>query len=125
VRQVFAVPERGDVVLITFPSSGRPRGAAARLAVAVLSPQAYNARVGLALTCPIVARATGYPFEVRVPPDLSVAGVILADQPASLDWRARRSEKAGSLPTAVVDEVLGKLRALLIRDPGNRDLSRL
>jgi len=113
MKQVFYVPERGDIVLIADPATSRARNASPRQEVVVLSPQAYNARAGLAIVCPIVARVTGYPFEVPLPPDLPRAGAILADQATSLDWRARRAEKSATLPPAVVDEVLAKLRALL------------
>jgi mRNA interferase MazF len=112
VKQVFFVPGRGDVIMISPAASGRKKGAGRRPAL-VLSPQAYNARVGLALVCPISLLSTGYPFEVALPPGLPVAGVILADQAASLDWRARRAEHVCSTPSPVVEEVLGKLRALL------------
>ena len=100
--------------MVSDPLAGRPPGRVSRRAVVVLSPQAYNAKVGLAVCCPIVSRVTGYPFEVTVPAGLSVAGAILADQTTSLDWRARRAEKAATLPPAVVDEVIDKLRALLV-----------
>ena len=113
MKQVFYVPERGDVVLVSIPAgSGRKR--AGRFPAVVLSPQAYNARVGLAILCPLVSRVAGYPFEVPVPPGLPVAGVILADQAVSLDWRAHRAEKICSLQSAVVLEVLGKFRSLVI-----------
>jgi mRNA interferase MazF len=113
MRQVFYVPERGDVVLVALDPPGRRVAMPARRAVLVLSPQAYNARVGLAIVCPVVSRATGYPFEVSVPSGLPVSGVVLADQATSLDWRVRRAEKAAALPAAAVDEILGKLRAVL------------
>ena len=54
----------------------------------VVSPKAYNKKVGLALLCPITSRIRGYPFEVRIPNADDVAGVILADQIKSMDWRA-------------------------------------
>lgn len=112
MKQVFYTPERGDIVRIAhFPAAhGAPPEE--RL-VAIASPLAYNGRVGLALACPIVAEVKGYPFEVPLPADLPVAGVILADQALSLDWRAGRAERVGTLPTETVEEVLGKLRALL------------
>ena len=113
MKQVFSVPERGDVVLITLLPPGRRDKTSARRAVLVLSPQAYNARVGLALVCPITSRVTGYPFEVAVPPGLPIAGVVLADQASSLDWRACRAERTGTLPAGVVSEALGKLGAIL------------
>ena len=112
MKQVFYVPERGDVVWISLaPQAGRKQ--AERRPAVVLSPQAYNARVGLAVVCPITAHIKGYPFEVLIPPDLPIKGAILADQAENLDWRAHRAELICSLTPAVVDEALGKLRTLL------------
>jgi mRNA interferase MazF len=79
----------------------------------VLSPAAYNGRVGLALFCPITSQVKGYPFEVLLPSGLAVTGVVLADQVKSLDWRARQAQRLGVLPTGLVAEVLAKLGALL------------
>jgi mRNA interferase MazF len=112
LKQVFSVPERGDVVWINLPMPGDDLAQQRRLAV-VLSPQAYNVRVGLALFCPISTRITGYPFEVALPPGLPIAGAVLADQASCLDWRAHRAEKLSALPLGVIEETLGKLRALL------------
>ena len=112
MRQVFFVPERGDIVLMSFAPGPGPKRAGRRPAVA-LSPQAYNARVGLAIFCPVVTEVKGYPFEVPIPDGLPVRGAILADQAVCLDWRALRAERVCSLPSAAVEEVLGKLRALL------------
>jgi mRNA interferase MazF len=112
MKQIFDVPDRGDVVRLSFPDRpGRTR-AGRRLAV-VLSPQPYNARIGLAIVCPIGADVRGYPFEVAIPGGLPFSGAILADQAESLDWRAHRAETAGSLSPDIVAEVLGKLGALL------------
>jgi len=79
----------------------------------VLSPEAYNDKVGLAIFCPITSRAKGYPFEVAIPSGLKVKGVILADQVKSLDWRAREAEFVSELPLATMEEVLLKLNTLL------------
>jgi len=79
----------------------------------VLSPAEYNSKTGLALCCPITSRTKGYPFEVALPDDVSVRGVVLSDQVKNLDWRVRRSEIADRAPTPVVDEVLAKLGTLL------------
>ena len=106
------VPERGDIVWITLnPQAGHEQ--AGRRPAVVLSPGAYNGRVGLALFCPVTSQVKGYPFEVRIPAELPVSGVILADQVKSLDWRIRKVERMGSLPVETVREVLGKLGALL------------
>jgi mRNA interferase MazF len=112
MKQVFFVPERGDVVWVWLsPLDGQ--GQTGHRPAVVLSPQAYNSRTGLAVVCPITAHVKGYPFEVLIPPGLPVEGVILADQAESLDWRAHRAELICSLPLAVVEEALGKLGALL------------
>ena len=111
MRRVFDVPDRGDVVLLSF-ALGAGRETAGRRPAVVMSPQSYNARVGLALFCPVVAEIKGYPFEVPLPAGLPVQGSILADQAESFDWRALRAEP-GSLPAPAVEEVLGKLQALL------------
>ena len=59
------VPERGDVVWLSFsPQAGREQ--AGRRAGLVLSPGRYNARAGLALVCPVTGQVKGYPFEVRL-----------------------------------------------------------
>jgi len=83
----------------------------------VLSPAAYNEKVGLAIFCPITSRVKGYPFEVPLPDELEVNGVILSDQVKSLDWKVRRAELAGKLPDNALDEVLEKLATLIKRNP--------
>lgn len=106
------VPHRGDLVWISLnPQAGHEQ--AGRRPAVVISPAAYNAKVGLALLCPVTSRAKGYPFEVAIPPALGVEGVVLADQVKSLDWRARRAERIATLPGAAVREILAKLGALV------------
>ncbi len=106
------IPGRGDVVWMSLnPQAGHEQ--AGRRPAMVLSPAAYNDKVGLALLCPITSRAKGYPFEVHLPGESDITGAILADQVESLDWRARKAELAGTLPPATVAEVLQKLSTLL------------
>ena len=105
------VPERGDIVWLTFdPQAGHEQ--AGRRAALVLSPKAYNARAGLALICPITSQQKGYPFEVALPKQ-RVSGLVLADQVRSLDWAARRAERAGRAVDETMQEVLAKIAALL------------
>jgi mRNA interferase MazF len=112
VRQTAYVPRRGDVVWITLnPHAGHERGG--RRPAVVLSLESYNARVGLALFCPLTNVIKGYPWEVLIPAGLPVSGAVLSDQARSLDWRSRRVEPICALPDAQVAEILGKLGALL------------
>ena len=106
------VPQRGDAVWITLdPQAGHEQ--AGRRPALVLSPAVYNARVGLALLCPITSRAKGYPFEVPLPAGLAISGVVGADQVKSLDWRARKATRIGEMPPQVVAEVVKRLQTLL------------
>jgi mRNA interferase MazF len=112
VRRGRFTPERGDAVWITLaPQAGHEQ--AGRRPALVLSPAAYNRKVGLALLCPITNQVKGYPFEVTLPPGLKVQGAVLSDHVKCLDWRARKSVFICKLPEEVVSEVLGKLNTLL------------
>jgi mRNA interferase MazF len=106
------VPRRGDLVWIDFdPQAGHEQSR--RRPAAVLSPQSYNEKVGLALVCPVTSKVKGYPWEVGLPDRLQISGVILADLVKSLDWRSRSADKICTLPLSVVTEVLKKLGTLL------------
>jgi len=106
------VPKRGDVVWIDMhPHAGHEQ--AGRRPAVVLSPRSYNAKVGLALFCPVTNQVKGYPFEVIIPPGLEVTGVILSDQAKSLDWKIRNTEYYDKVPETVVVEILKKLSTLL------------
>lgn len=106
------VPQRGDVVWLSFqPQAGHEQRG--RRPALVLSPAAYNGKVGLALFCPITSHVKGYPFEIAIPEGLAVSGSVLSDQVKSLDWRARQAAYVGRLPGAQVLEVLAKVCALL------------
>lgn len=82
----------------------------------VISPVSYNGKVGLVVLCPITSQVKGYPFEVTIPKDSKVDGVILSDQVKSLDWKARSTEFLGRLPDSIIEEVWKKLGALLSPD---------
>ena len=106
------IPNRGDVVWLTFnPQTGHEQ--AGRRPALVLSPEAYNGKVGLAILCPITSQIKGYPFEVLIPDGLKISGVILSDQVKNLDWLARQAEFICKLPAATMNEVLQKVYALL------------
>ena len=106
------VPDRGDAVWIALnPQAGHEQ--AGRRPAVILSPAAYNGRVGLAILCPITNQIKGYPFEVVLPPGLAVTGAILSDQVKSLDWRARTATFICTLPPATIAEVLQKLNTLV------------
>ena len=111
-RARLTAPDRGDIVWLDFnPQAGHEQSG--RRPAIVLSPVRYNAKVGLALVCPITSQAKGYPFEIALPERAKVSGVILADQVKSIDWRARRAKRAGRLSAEIMTRTLALLRTLL------------
>ena len=106
------VPRRGDIVWLHFEQTAGHEQAGRRPAL-VLSPRRYNARVGLALFCPLTSHIKGYPFEVLLPSRLNVQGAILSDQVKSLDWRARDAKWLCSVPSEILKETVARLLALV------------
>ena len=108
-------PAQGDLVWLDFnPQSGHEQSG--RRPAVVLSPTAYNKRLGLALVCPVTRQAKGYPFEVALPRSLPVTGVALSDHIKSQDWRARRAEFIAKLESTTLTAVLQRARTLLTSD---------
>ena len=109
------VPERGDIVWLQFDPQAGHEQAGHRPAL-VVSPRAYNRKVGLALFCPITSKAKGYPFEVPLPKGGIARGAILSDQLKSLDWKARKATQFDCAPEVVVEEVTARILALVVSE---------
>src|SRR3954447_17509587 len=91
-RRDDIAPDAGDLIWMSFtPQAGREQ--AGRRPGLVLSPRAYNQKVGLCLVCPVTHHAKGYAFEVHLPTRMPIEGVVLADHIRSADWRERGSER--------------------------------
>nr|NNM90299.1 mRNA-degrading endonuclease [Bacilli bacterium] len=85
------VPGRGDLITVNFnPQVGHEQSG--RRPALVVSPKEYNLKSGLALICSITSKVKNYPFEVPIPPNLPIRGVVLADQLKSVDWKGRQAQ---------------------------------
>jgi len=105
-------PERGDIVWLDFdPQSGHEQKG--RRPAIVISPKIYNSKTGLALFCPITNQIKGYPFEVILPLNLPITGVIISDQIKSLDWKVRNAEFIVKAPKKVLNEAINKFLTLV------------
>ena len=105
------VPSRGDIAWISLnPHTGHEQSG--RRPAMVLSPYSYNRKTGLAIFCPVTSVVKGYPFEVKIPENCPVNGVILADRVRSLDWRVRIAEYICKLDSLTLGIVLEKLKLL-------------
>ena len=106
------VPDRGDIVWLQFnPQAGHEQ--AGHRPALVVSPRAYNRKVGLALLCPITSNIKGYPFEVVLSTGLKAKGAILCDQLKSLDWRVRKAKRVCTVPGEIMDETIARILALV------------
>ena len=115
VKRSSYTPAQGDVVWLDFnPQAGHEQRG--RRPALILSPTAYNKRIGLALVCPLTSQAKGYPFEVELPAGLPVRGVVLSDHIKSQDWQARRAEFIVSLDETTLAAVIQRARTLLAMD---------
>jgi mRNA interferase MazF len=63
---------------------------------------------------PITKQQKGYSFEVLLPPELQIQGVILADRVKCLDWKVCGAQFVESVPASVVEEVQAKIELLLL-----------
>jgi mRNA interferase MazF len=108
----MALPDRGSLVWLHFsPQAGSDQ--AGRRPGIVLTKIAYHQRSRLSVVCPITSRMKGWPMEVKLPPGLPVAGVVLVDHVRSVDREARRMEVVGAAPLQVLEEIDARLAPLL------------
>ena len=106
------VPDRGDIVWLQFdPQAGHEQ--TGRRPAFVVTPRAYNRKVGLALFCPVTSKVKGYPFEVPLPEGSKATGAVLSDQLKSLDWRARKATRFDRTSDEIVLEVTARILALV------------
>ena len=109
-------PERGDIIHLTFnPSTGQEmRGDHFAL---VISPKAFNAKLGLAMVCPISggkanpARSGGFLITL-MGSGCRTDGTIHVHQLKSLDYKIRKAKKVETVPKPILDEVLATLMAV-------------
>lgn len=58
-------------------------------------------------------QAKNSPFEVLIPSNVRIDGVVLANQLRSVDWLAREADFAGKAPNRVVEDVVGIITAIM------------
>ncbi|MBD8109314.1 endoribonuclease MazF [Erwinia persicina] len=104
------VPDSGDVIWIDFDPVAGHEQSGKRPAV-VLSPFAYNNKVGLLLCVPCTTKAKDYPFEVELCGERE--SVALADQITCVDWRARKVTKKGVIDANELADIRAKAKALI------------
>jgi mRNA interferase MazF len=106
------IPKQGDFVTVTFdPQSGHEQKG--RRPALVVSKDAFNRGMGLAIVCPVTNTRRGFPFHVPVPAGSRLTGFIMVEQVKSLDFRARDARQIERAPDEVLAEVLSILDACI------------
>jgi mRNA interferase MazF len=104
--------QAGDLVWVDLrPTRGREQGGV-RPAIVLTDPE-FHKRNDTAIICPITSNTKPWPTKIVLPEGLAVRGAILVDQVRSLDRSARGFRSVGRVPDRVLDEVRGRLAALL------------
>lgn len=108
------VPNRGDIIHLEFdPASGHEiKGKHYGL---VLSSKIFNQH-GLAMICPISQGASARTYGTVVSmmgAGTDTQGAIHCHQLKSLDWRERKAKFKESVPQYLLDEVMGRVEAIL------------
>jgi len=105
-------PDAGDLIWIDLNPTVGHEQSGLRPGL-VLTSRKYNVASGLCVACPITSRVRGYPFEVTIPDDVGVRGVVLADQARSLSWENRYVQRIDRAPAKLVADVRERIAALL------------
>ena len=58
--------------------------------------------LGMAFVAPITTKPRGHDFELPLPKESRIKGVVMIHQLKSLDWRARRATAAGKVPAKFI-----------------------
>jgi mRNA interferase ChpB len=85
--------------------------------VLVVSNGDFGRITGNAIICPITgggisARSKGFVVSL-IGTGLKTAGVVLANQPRTIDLKARNARRVETAPDFIVDDVLARLAAIL------------
>jgi mRNA-degrading endonuclease toxin of MazEF toxin-antitoxin module len=108
-------PSRGDIYHIDLePTKGREQRG--KRYVFVVSPAEHNRR-GLVIALPIsqgyaLARSTGFACTL-MGAGTQTQGVVICDQPRTLDFSARAARFVETVPRSVADDILGRLAPLV------------
>ena len=79
----------------------------------VVSHTRFNRKMGFAVVCPVSNTKRKNPFYVRIPQELAVTGVIMADQFRSLDFRARSASLICQCPDLLLQDVLRRIKPIM------------
>ena len=106
------VPEKGDLVILTFdPQAGHEQKG--RRPALIVSNGLFNKHTGFAIACPITNTDRKIPFHVQIPSSSSLTGFVMADQVKSIGYRHRQVKYVERAPSELLSHVLSILDTCL------------
>lgn len=105
------IPQKGDLVILTFdPSAGHEQQG--RRPALILSNEAFNKALGLAIACPITNTDRNFPFHVEVKSE-KLTGFIMTEQIKSIDYKVRKAKFVEKVSGEVLAKVLGITESII------------
>ena len=105
------IPQKGDLVILTFdPSAGHEQQG--RRPALIISNEVFNKHVGLAITCPITNTDRNFPFHIEVNSN-KLTGFIMTEQIKSIDYKVRKVKYVERVSDDVMNKVLGIVESVV------------
>ena len=108
--------DRGEIWLVSLdPTAGHEQSG--KRTVLIVSKAAFNKLTRLPVIVPVtsggsVARTAGFTVSLDGA-GTKTTGVIRCDQPRTIDMEARSGKRLERIPETILNEVLGRLEAIL------------
>jgi len=105
------IPKKGDLVILTFdPQAGHEQKG--RRPALIISNEAFNKALGLAIACPITNTNRDFPFHVEVKSE-NLTGFIMTEQIKSIDFNARKVKFVEKVDEETLNKVLGITKSVI------------
>ena len=105
------IPQKGDLVILTFdPSSGHEQKG--RRPALIISNEIFNKALGLAIASPITNTNRNFPFHVKLEAE-NLKGFIMTEQIKSIDFNARKVKFVEKVDEDTLNQVLGITKSII------------
>ncbi|RXK14603.1 mRNA-degrading endonuclease [Halarcobacter mediterraneus] len=105
------IPKKGDLVILTFdPQAGHEQKG--RRPALIISNEAFNKALGLAIACPITNTNRDFPFHVKLESE-DLTGFIMTEQIKSIDFNARKVKFVEKVDDNILNQVLGITKSII------------
>lgn len=105
------IPQKGDLVILTFdPQAGHEQKG--RRPALIISNEAFNKALGLAIACPITNTNRNFPFHVEIKSE-KLTGYIMTEQIKSIDFNARNVKFVERVDEETLNKVLGITKSVI------------